>query len=121
MPSMRRVLAVALMAVAGFGLAAMYRTYLVSELRKPVLASLGNPKSPVFKNELYVGNWTTEGILCGQVEAGPRTKGFQWYAVANGKVFIENEDIRRQLDDAGIRRCTESAAANDVPWWWLEW
>ena len=110
-------IAMTLLAVTG------YRTLLVHELREPVLTRLGDPKSVDFKGEVYLGNWTAAGgTLCGEVsaaDAGKRTEGYQWFAAADG-VFIENNDLRRQFDQAGIKRCTGDRPPN-TPWWWLHW
>lgn len=108
----------AISAIAG------YRVHLVSQLREPMLAKLNYPEAPEFRNEIYLGDWTvTGGTLCGQVSASSlraKTEGFQWFSVADG-VFIETEDLRRQFDAAGIRRCAKDGKPPGTPWWWMYW
>lgn len=53
-----------------------YRSYLVSELRVPVLAKLNDPASAQFRNERVLG-WAVGGsILCGEVNAKNRMGGY---------------------------------------------
>lgn len=110
--------------VLGASSVAVYRTLLVRQLRVQVLARLDNPAKAEFRNEVYLGNWTAiGGTLCGQVNVPEHkggTEGFQWFSVANG-VFIENENLRRQFDAAGIKRCRNDAKPSGTPWWWMHW
>jgi len=89
-----------------------------------LLAELGQPQTIQFRNEVYFGNWTVSGgRLCGEV-ALPGLKGtdsgYQWFSVADG-VFIENESLRRQFNEAGIERCQSDGRPAGTPWWWLNW
>ena len=110
--------ALAMAAIAG------YRVHLVHQLRQPMLAKLGDPTAAEFRNEIYLGDWTVEGgSLCGQVSVRSSpggTEGFQWFSVDQG-VFIETEDLRRQFNIAGIRRCSGDGKPPGTPWWWMYW
>ena len=100
------------------------RAHLVHELRKPLLAQLGQPERVQFRNETYLGNCTAAGVtLCGEIGvlgAKHSDGGYQWFSVANG-VFIENESLRRQFNEAGIKRCHSDSKPAGAPWWWLHW
>lgn len=121
---MRKIsLTLGALAIAAFILAG-YRVHLVHELRKPLLVELGQPRAVQFRNEIYLGNWSVSGgTLCGEV-ALPGAKGsgggYQWFSVAHG-VFVENESLRKQFNEAGIKRCNFEGRPAGTPWWWLHW
>ncbi|MFN9471403.1 hypothetical protein [Acidovorax sp.] len=121
---MKKAFVFVVLLALGASSVALYRTLLVRELRAQVLAQLNNPPSVEFRNEVYLGNWTVSGgTLCGQVDVPGHeggTEGFQWFSVAKG-VFIENENLRRQFDAAGIKRCSRDGKPPGTPWWWMYW
>lgn len=102
--------------------AAGYRQYLVSELRKPVLAQLSDPDSAVFKDEKYVGNWTVSGgYLCGRVNAKNKMGGYVGYRWFDGDAtdaIIETEFVQEVFDKKGVDRCGDDLSKG-APWWWL--
>lgn len=70
---------VVLAALAGAVFA--YRAYLISELRKPVIAQLSDPESAQFRNERLVGEWTViSSILCGEVNSKNKLGGYTGFA-----------------------------------------
>jgi hypothetical protein len=108
----------------GLCVIAAHRAFLVSQLRQPVLEALNNPRDAEFRNEIYLGDWTAVGgTLCGEVSVpadASTSQGYQLFSVSRG-VFIENDDLRRQFDQAGISRCKRTGKPAGTPWWWLYW
>lgn len=107
------VLAIALAGAYG------YRWYLMSELRKPVLAELNDPDSAKFRNERLVSPWTvSNSILCGEMNAKNRMGGYAGFSAfyvstLGGKRTVEVGDF------AGSALCDLEGFA--FPWWWLRW
>lgn len=120
----KKMIVFVVLLVLGASSVAVYRALLVRELREQVLARLDSPAKAEFRSEVYLGNWTASGgTLCGQVNVSEHkggTEGFQWFSVADG-VFIENENLRRQFDAAGIKRCRDDGKPPGTPWWWMYW
>lgn len=100
-----------------------WRFYLVSELKKPVLAKLSDPDSAQFQNLKYVGNWTVQGgVLCGQVNAKNRMGGYvgyQWFDADAKSAIVEDDVVKKIYDDASLKRCDFSE--DKLPFWYLRW
>lgn len=98
-----------------------YRAYLISELRKPVLAKLNDPTSAQFQNEVYFGNWTVKGgNLCGQVNAKNRMGGYvgyHWFQSFDGGASIEDDELKEVFDEGKLDRCAVDKRGK--PFWWL--
>lgn len=108
---------VVLAALAGAVFA--YRAYLISELRKPVLAQLSDPESAQFRNERVIGNWRFAGtVLCGDVNAKNKMGGYAGFspfeAGVNGASVGKDGDILPPCDFEKDLRAT-------APWWWMTW
>ncbi len=94
-----------------------YRTYLIHDARKPVLAKLNDPDSAKFRDERYIGNWQPgDGMLCGELNAknamGGYT-GYQKFAAAGNSVSLASEFDAEFVTEV----CT--VQDNPRPWWWL--
>lgn len=111
------LIAVFLLASAVFG----YRSYLVSELRKPVLAELSDPHSAQFQSERLFSNWTPSGsALCGEVNAKNRMggyAGFQPFVAFPGYATVKSE-LQGERLSAALTSCDFEKVA---PWWHLRW
>lgn len=100
-----------------------YRAYLVHELQKPLLLKISSKSSPEFRNVQYFGDWTVSGGgLCGEVFV-PSVRGtgggFERFIVKKG-VYLENESLRSQFLEAGIRGCAPHESW-EAKWWWLQY
>nr|WP_182312078.1 hypothetical protein [Comamonas testosteroni] len=86
-----------------------WRSYLVHELRKPVLAELSDPESAKFRNEWLLfgwNEWTVKGnILCGEVNAKNRMGGYVGYVAFKATaglladIGVDDFELKR-IDDA---------------------
>jgi len=75
-----------------------YRSYLVNELRRPVLAKFKDPESAQFRNEKLHGDWSVKGsILCGEVNAKNGMGGYvgftPFWAASGEKADLGSEPI----------------------------
>jgi hypothetical protein len=92
-----------------------YRAYLISELRKPVLAELNDPDSAVFRREEVVGPWAlSKTVLCGEVNAKNRMGGFVGY-----RQFSATSDDAIVFDAALDSGGCGFEDDDTVKWWWL--
>lgn len=113
------LLLVVLAAVAG---AYGGRWYIVSEMRKPILATLNDPDSAKFRSETLSSPWSVKGsVLCGEVNAKNRMGGYIGYrafyvSTLAGEVIVEmNEQWAKS-------RCgIENDLRSDDPWWHIRW
>lgn len=88
----KAAIALVVLGIAAFG-AFAYRTYVVNELRKPVLAKLSDPDSAKFRGETLHGDWTVNGsFICGEVNAKNRMGGYVGY-VPFWAAFGEHADV----------------------------
>lgn len=98
-----------------------WRSYLVHELRKPVLAELSDPDSALFRDEAYYGPWTLgSGVLCGEVNA---KNGFGAYS---GYTGFESFDTKTAIIQSGALKGLKVGSCDQVepsklPWWWIRW
>lgn len=77
---MRKLTIAMTIAISLLAVSFAYRYYLITELRKPVLAELSDPDSALFRNERIGGNWLVTGsILCGEVNSKNRMGGYIGY------------------------------------------
>lgn len=99
-----------------------YRAYLIHEMRKPILAMMGDPDSAKFRSERYFGDWTgRNGILCGEVNAKNRMGGYvgyQWFKSTSERGQVEPDYEKVQNDTAGRDRC-DFGGLEIAKWWWL--
>lgn len=101
-----------------------YRAYLISELRKPLLAQLFDPDSAQFRNEVLYSNWTTDGsAMCGEVNAKNQAGGYVGFqpfqVVAGGGAEIEsNEVLSKYRHLIGRQKCPFE---EDARWWDIRW
>lgn len=121
---MKKFLAfIVLVAVVAAGLFA-YRSYLISELRKPLLAQLSDPDSATFRNEKVVGPWRLENsIYCGEVNAKNRMGGYvgyRWFDGSAESSMIEDDAMKTTFDGAKLERC-QYRDDPVIKWWWLRW
>lgn len=99
-----------------------YRHYLITELRRPILAELSDPDSALFRDERYIGNWTVSGgLLCGEVNAKNRMGGYTGYrsfSTFYEFVTLHPDDVSAKVGKKTSTECEEVLATGN-PWWWL--
>ena len=96
-----------------------YRWYLVSELRKPVLAELNDPDSAKFRNERLLSPWTvSNSILCGEMNTRNGMGGYVGFSP-----FYVDTLGERPIVEVGNETAKSwcEIEEDDSAWWWLRW
>lgn len=109
------VVAIAIAAVAG---AYGYRNFiLLPQLRAHVASQLSDPDSALFRNERYVGDWTSSGDYCGEINGKNKMGGYVGYVEFKSIGGVSNPAFISS-GTSSMNSCDEGMA-DLAPWWWL--
>lgn len=93
----------------------VYRQYLISEMRKPVLMQLKDPDSALFRNEKLLTPWNSSEFWCGEVNAKNEMGGYSGYQ----KVYVIGGHVGVNSNPERVDEMCNVLMESDAAWWWL--